>query len=192
MIASIALLIAAAVPAEGREELLRRRIADVAAAQIERIDVRWEPAQRDCAGLVRFAYRAAFRERGQPAKARALFRDEAGQPAEFADARTLLLRSFRRFGRDEAARAGLRSGDLVAFRQETGEGGEAEYHLMLVIVPPGAPATSAVVVYHPGAKGAAVKSGMLLALSTEAPLEWRPVPQNSAFLGFYRFQEWSR
>ena len=27
---------------------------------------------------------------------------------------------------------------------------------------------------------------------TEAPLEWRPVPQNTAFLGFFRFKEWTR
>ena len=32
--------------------------------------------------------------------------------------------------------------------------------------------------------------GVLDSLATEAPLEWRPVPANAAFLGFFRFKEW--
>ena len=31
---------------------------------------------------------------------------------------------------------------------------------------------------------------MLHRLATEAPLEWRPSAQNTAFLGFFRFKEW--
>ena len=40
--------------------------------------------------------------------------------------------------------------------------------------------------------GAAVRTGELRRLTTEAPLEWRPVPENTAFLGFFRFKEWMR
>jgi uncharacterized protein YfaT (DUF1175 family) len=185
------LVLAAPLASEAREDFLRRRVAEVALAQLARPDPRWEPAQRDCAGLVRFAYRAAFHQLWPARLAQPLWRDEAGAPAEFADARTLTLRSFRLLGRGDAARAGLRSGDLVAFSQQTEPGGEPEYHLMLAIVPPGTSPLQALVVYHPGAKGAAVRSGTLLALASEAPSEWRPVPENASFLGFYRFQEWS-
>ncbi|MGZ3458392.1 MAG: DUF1175 family protein, partial [Archangium sp.] len=75
--------------AEPLETLLRREVAHVALAQVHRMDPAWNPEQRDCAGLVRFVYRGAYRR------------------------------------------------------------------------------------FHPER------------LATEAPLEWRPVPQNTAFLGFF-------
>jgi uncharacterized protein YfaT (DUF1175 family) len=180
----------------GREQLVRQGIAEVAVAQLERLDPRWEPSQRDCAGLVRFAYRAAFHKLWPDRASQPLWRSASGAPAEFADAQTLLAGSFRLLGRDDRARAALRSGDLVAFRQEPGRGletdGEAQYHLMLVVVPPGAPPSRALVVYHPGEPGAALRSGALASLAAEAPLEWRPLPESASFLGFYRFQEWTR
>ena len=91
-------------------------------------------------------------------------------------------------GRDEAALEALRTGDLVAFRQEQDSG--PVFHLMLVVRPEDKAHAPARVVYHPGEKGAAVRTGVLHRLATEAPVEWRPVPQNTAFLGFFRFKEW--
>ena len=46
------------------------------------------------------------------------------------------------------------------------------------------------VVYHPGEKDAPVRVGRLNELMRDAPGEWRPVPENSSFLGFFRFKEW--
>jgi uncharacterized protein YfaT (DUF1175 family) len=180
----------APLPPEAREALLRRRVAEVALEQLRTPDPRWEERQRDCAGLVRFAFRSAHR-RLDPGRAGPLFRDEQGRPAEFADARTLLAATFAPLGRGPQALRALRSGDLLAFRQE-GSAAEPEHHLMLVVLPPDGALSGALVVYHPGQKGAAVRSGALLALQKDAPLEWRPVPANSAFLGFYRFKEWLR
>ncbi len=170
------------------EPLLRAMIAEVAAAQVASIDPAWEEAQRDCAGLVRFAYRAAFL-RLAPARVEAgIFRDAAGRPAPFADAATLLRRSFALLGRDAASRAGLRSGDLVAFARE--EEGAPVLHLMLVVRAEDPAHGRVRVVYHPGEKGAAVRAGPLDALAREAPGGWRPVPENPLFLGFYRWKEW--
>jgi uncharacterized protein YfaT (DUF1175 family) len=186
----LALALAAGAAVAPSEALLRRVVADTALAQVDRIDPAWEERQRDCAGLVRFAYRTAFR-RLDPARAAAgPFRDAAGRPAQFADAATLLRGSFVLLGRDDAARARLRSGDLVAFaRPDEAEG--PVHHLMLVVRPDDPAHGRALVVYHPGEKGAAVRVGALDALAREAPAGWRPVPENPLFLGFYRLKEWS-
>lgn len=167
------------------DALLRQLIAETAAAQVKRVDPAWQEAQRDCAGLVRFAYRAAFARLRPATKGVPLFVDHRGQPADFADAEALVTKSFMPLGRGDDARRALRSGDLLAFRSERGEG-EVVWHLMLVVVP--APGTEARVVYHPGEPGARVRTGTLAALLREAPLEWRPTPENIDFLGFFRFR----
>jgi hypothetical protein len=179
----------AATPApEALPALLRREVAQVALAQVRQMDSRWHPDQRDCAGLVRFAFRSAYRSRRPERLATPLWRDDMGRPSDFADAETLLVHNFAPLGRDEAARESLRTGDLVAFRQERDAG--PLFHLMLVVRPEDKAHAPTRVVYHPGDKGAAVRTGLLQSLATEAPLEWRPVPQNTAFLGFFRFKEW--
>ena len=177
-------------PAEALETLLRREVAQVALAQVRRMDPAWHPDQRDCAGLVRLAFRGAYRRFRPERLASPLWLDDQGRPGDFADAETLLSRSFVPLGRGEATRESLRTGDLVAFRQERDAG--PIFHLMLVVRPEDKAHAPTRIVYHPGDKGAAVRTGVLQSLVTEAPLEWRPVPQNTAFLGFFRFKEWMR
>jgi uncharacterized protein len=179
---------AGAHPREARDVLLRRELAQVALAQLQTMDPAWHPAQRDCAGLVRFAYRAAHKRFFPERLARPLWADGQGAPSEFADAETLLTRSFVSLGRGEAALEAVRTGDVLAFRQEQDAG--PAFHLMLVVRPEDKAHAPARIVYHPGEKDAAVRTGVLRTLATEAPIEWRPVPQNSAFLGFFRFKEW--
>lgn len=179
----------ASAPApETRDVLLRRHVARVALAQVRRQDAAWHPDQRDCAGLIRFAFRAAYKNVTPERLATPLWRDTRGQPADFADAETLLQQSFTPLGRDDAARDAVRTGDILAFRQEHDSG--TVFHLMLVVRPEDRAHAPARVVYHPGEKGAAVRTGLLQNLATEAPLEWRPVPNNAGFLGFFRFKEW--
>jgi uncharacterized protein YfaT (DUF1175 family) len=173
---------------QARDVLLRREIGQVALAQLTKFDPLWHPDQRDCAGLIRFAYRSAYKRFFPERLAQPLWLDVHGQPSEFADAETLLTRSFVPLGRDEGTRETLRTGDLVAFRQEHDAG--PVFHLMMVVRPEDKAHAPARVVYHPGEKGAAVRTGVLHRLATEAPIEWRPVPQNTAFLGFFRFKEW--
>jgi len=154
--------------------------------QLTRMDPAWHPDQRDCAGLIRFAYRSAY-HRLAPARLTDGLWSDGEKSLHFADAETLMRHSFVLLGRDERTLRQMRSGDVLAFRQE-GDGVQPDFHLMLVV----GEGASARVVYHPGEKGAAVRTGSLRALLHEPPLEWRPVAHNSAFLGFFRFKEWSR
>jgi len=187
----LALLLAtAAASADGSELITRRIVAETALAQAVELDPAWPEPQRDCAGLVRFAYRAAFKRTDPARVAAGPFRDALGTAAQFADAATLLRTSFAPLGRDEAARAELRSGDLVAFARED-ESGAPVHHLMLVVRTADPVRGRLLVVYHPGERGAAVRVGSLDDLIGSAPTGWRPVPRNPLFLGFYRLKEWS-
>jgi uncharacterized protein len=177
-----------AVSPETRARLLRREVALVALAQVKAPDAAWQPEQRDCAGLIRYAFRTAYKRVAAQRLSTPLWRDGTGAPSDFADAETLITRNFQPLGRGEAAREQLRTGDVVAFRQEHDAG--PLFHLMLVVRPEDRAHAPARVVYHPGEPGARVRTGILDSLSTEAPLEWRPVPANAAFLGFFRFKEW--
>lgn len=184
------LLTLGAATAPPAEALVRRVVAETAVAQLDRIDPSWPAPQRDCAGLVRFAYRTAFK-RLDPARAAAgPFLDPTGGRAHFADAATLLAGSFVLLGRDEATRARLRSGDLVAFARED-EDGAPVHHLMLVVRPDDPARARTLVVYHPGEPGAAVRSGFLDDLLRDAPHGWRPLPTNPLFLGFYRLKDFA-
>lgn len=185
---SLAIAIALALSAAPSEGLARRLVAETAAAQVTAPDPAWEAAQRDCAGLVRFAYRAAFLRLAPGRVAEGLWRDAAGRPSPFADAATLLRHAFVPMGRGAEARRALRSGDLVAFVREGEEG--PVHHLMLVVRPEDPAHGGARVVYHPGERGAPVREGRLDELARDAPPAWRPVPENPLFLGFYRFKEW--
>ncbi|NOK22365.1 DUF1175 family protein [Corallococcus carmarthensis] len=183
-----AVIAAEPVSPETRARLLRREVAQVALAQVKAPDAAWQPAQRDCAGLIRYAYRTAYRRVAAERLASPLWQDARGGPSDFADAESLISRSFVPLGRGADAREQLRTGDVVAFRQEHDAG--PVFHLMLVVQPEDRAHAPARVVYHPGEAGARVRTGILDSLATEAPLEWRPVPANAAFLGFFRFKEW--
>ena len=184
----VAFLIAATLAPD--DSLLRIAVAQTALAQAKKPDPLWHPEQRDCAGLVRFAYRSAYKRLRPERLDSPLFRDARGRRLDFADAQTLVSGTFALLGRGREARARLRIGDLVAFRQEPAEDGTPRFHLMLVARTRGDGAGETLVVYHPGSPGAEVRVGPLEALSREAPLEWRPVPENSGFLGYFRFKEW--
>lgn len=183
------LLALGAAGAGPSEALVRRVVAETAVAQLAGPDPAWPEPQRDCAGLVRFAYRTAFK-RLDPARAAAgPFRDGSGRATHFADAASLLAGSFGLLGRDEAALQQVRSGDLLAFAR-TEEDGAPVHHLMLVVRPDDPARGPALVVYHPGEPGAAVRSGRLTDLVREAPHGWRPVPGNPLFLGVFRLKDW--
>ncbi len=174
---------------EPSQALLRQMVAEAALAQAESPAADWHPDQRDCAGLVRYAYRAAYLKL-QPSRLEGgLWTDAAGERSAVADAETLLARSFESLGRGAEARRALRSGDLAAFRQ-IGDAEAPVFHLMLVVLPREGARGQARVVYHPGSRGAAVRVGRLDALERESTAEWRPVPENPRFLGYYRFKEW--
>ncbi|HLL52411.1 MAG TPA: DUF1175 family protein, partial [Myxococcaceae bacterium] len=140
--------LALATGGEPSDALLRQHLAATALAQVRRMDPSWQSSQRDCAGLVRFAYRAAYKALRPARLASPLWVDLSGRPSDFADAETLVTGgSFVPLGRGEEARASLRSGDLLAFRREDARG-EPIFHLMLVVVPQDRAQAPARVVYH--------------------------------------------
>ncbi len=186
MFTSLATLLVTASPAVP-VELLRQAVADVALAQVKRIDDRWQPAQRDCAGLVRFSLRQAYKRVDEHRLSRPLFTTPTGL-SDFADAETLITSSFVGLGRD-LARVSAKTGDVLAFRQPRDSGDV--FHLMLVVAPADKAHAKLHVVYHPGEKDAPVRFGRLSELMRDAPGEWRPGPQNPSFLGIFRFKEWS-
>lgn len=167
--------------------LLRQAVGDTAIAQVKKIDERWNVEQRDCAGLVRFSLRQAYKRVDPKRLERPLFTTAKG-PADFADAETLLAFNLAGLGRDER-RLSVKTGDVLAFRQSRDSGDV--FHLMLVVAPSDKAHGEIHVVYHPGEKDAPVRVGRLSELMREAPGEWRPVPENPSFLGFFRFKEWT-
>jgi hypothetical protein len=177
----------AVVPAEA---VLRDIVAETAVAQVERPDPRWHPEQRDCAGLVRYAFRAAYLTLAPTRVKDGLWRDRTGRPSVFADAETLVQHNFAALGRGPETRQGLKSGDLIAFRQQASTDAPPSYHLMLIVRPVDPAHDDAVVIYHPGTRDQRVRLGSLRSLLREAPREWQPVPENPFFLGFFRFREW--
>ena len=180
----------APVPAPS-EALLRTWVAEAALRQVPRASEDWQVAQRDCAGFIRYAFRSAYLKSAPARVQRGLWRDARGRALSFADAGTLLASNFVRLGRAPALVESLRSGDVLGFRQETASG-EPTYHLMLVVRTADRAHAEPFVMYHPGQPGEAVRSGRLSALTRDAPLEWRPVPENAGFLGYFRFKEWMR
>jgi uncharacterized protein len=191
-------------------EALRQVVTDIALLQARKLSPLWEPKQRDCAGLVRFAYRTALEPRdatrtaklGVPAKlklpplseqARKAIPDypqiwqtglSNGQPryGHFADAETLIGYNFRLKSRDLAT---AQSGDLLVYQKPLVN--DEPYHLMLFAA--GHPQNLAV--YHNGAQGeeAQVRVVSVTELLQSPDPVWIPRPENPYFLGVY---EWNR
>ncbi|QPK65270.1 DUF1175 family protein [Methylomonas sp. LL1] len=192
------------------ESALRQVVTNVALLQARKLSPLWEPKQRDCAGLVRFAYRTALEQRdakrtaklGIPAKlnlpplseqARQLLPQypriwqtglDNGNPryGHFADAETLIGYNFRLKSRELAS---ARSGDLLVYQKPLIN--DEPYHLMLFA----AGRAENLAVYHNGAQGdeAQVRVVRVSELLESPDPVWIPRAENPYFLGVY---EWNR
>ncbi|HWR51367.1 MAG TPA: DUF1175 family protein [Bryobacteraceae bacterium] len=167
------------------------------------------PAEvNDCAALVRFAYREALREHDteQAAALRLpalpasggvrkyqfpftplgsnLFRTPAAF-TEFADAETLMRLNTWLVSRDIARAA---PGDLLFFRQLEQS---MPFHVMIYAGPSQLePDAGPVIVYHTGPIGklpGEIRRPTVSELLAHPSPRWRPVPGNSNFLGFFRW-----
>ena len=189
---------------------MRRAATDIALLQAQKLSPLWEAKQRDCAGLVRFAYRTALEQRdakrtrklGIPPRlslpplsdqARQLFEDypkiwQTGLSdgkakfGYFADAETLIGYNFRLKSRQLAA---ARSGDLLVYQKPLVN--DEPYHLMLFA----AGRSEDLAVYHNGADGenAQVRVVRIRDLLDSPDPVWIPKVENPYFLGVY---EWNR
>jgi uncharacterized protein YfaT (DUF1175 family) len=193
---------------EGDREAFRTWFVALLEQQLEGPSPAWEPAQRDCAGLLRFAFREAlavhstgWRERvaytdGVPGRDpsagfardwRAGFPTPEG-PQPFAKGAFLRRLSCVALGRDLQL---ARPGDLIFFAR--GGARAQPDHAMAFVRPDvdGAP----MLLYHTGPEGSSTSQqpGELRRVRLDDLLhhpdpDFRPLPENPAFLGLYRWQ----
>ena len=173
-------------------ENFRRWFTGIAEQQFYQLSDQWNAEQRDCAGLVRFAWREALRRHD-----RAWFlRMGAGYEAIAQDVKSYNLENspfgenFNTvfIGRD---RRQAQPGDLLFFYQPWVQ--KFPYHVMIFlgqprIAPDGADDW---VVYHTGSSPTdqgAVKKVELSVLDHHPDPRWRPLESNRNFLGFYRLK----
>lgn len=187
------------------EKALRQSVVNLALLQAKQLSPLWEAKQRDCAGLVRFAYRTALEQRdakrtaklGIPSKlnlpslseqARQLFPEypkiwQTGPDhfGYFADAETLLGYNFRFKSKEIAA---AQSGDLLVYQKPLIN--DEPYHLMLFAHG----RAENLAVYHNGAQGddAQVRVVRIRELLESPDPIWIPRAENPYFLGVY---EWN-
>ena len=203
-------------------ENFRQWFTLIAEAQFYHLSDQWNTEQRDCAGLVRFAWREAlrhhdrawFQKMGPGYQAIApdvgrysleqgplgekLFRASFGAYkdgdvadgafSEFADARTLKNFNVKFISRD---RHNAQPGDLLFFYQPWVQ--KFPYHVMIFLGSAKLTNEQASdwVVYHTGASPTdegTVKKVELSVLDHHPNRRWRPLENNSNFLGFYRLK----
>ncbi len=164
-------------------EAARFRLLNEALAQAERPRDDWDPAQRDCAGLVRHLFRKSL--------GTAAWRHADGATSPFASADELLAYNFTAVSRAPDPLR-VQTGDLLAYRAE-GKPRQDAWHLMVLLRPPGAAPGRVLAVWHNGASGAdaAVRKVWLDDLA-DGPPEWRPSASNPRFLGTFRWNGWAK
>jgi uncharacterized protein YfaT (DUF1175 family)/uncharacterized protein YfaP (DUF2135 family) len=183
---------------------MRRALVQLAMAQLDRYSPRWDPPQRDCAGLVRFVYREALAPRSLvqrrqlrlpvelmfPSVGPSLRRAHLAYPkiwlgpgghTEFADAETLIGYNFQ-FKSRELSQA--QAGDLLVFRQSLSYT-KQPMHLMLYV--PGPRPREGVTVYHTGGPDGSMRLVRLRELLEQPEPTFRPRADNPEFLGVYQW-----
>jgi uncharacterized protein YfaT (DUF1175 family) len=167
-------------PLTGEVERSRfaERFAAVAAAQARRIDPRWEPSQRDCAGLLRFAYREALRALGRYPEGGAAFVVSADPAAALAPQATAELILSLNTVFVSRSLADARPGDLLFYKNS--DAVSEPYHSMVVLGDD--------VVYHTGDAAGTVRRVTLAELLAHPDLRWQPRIDNPRFAGVYRWR----
>lgn len=185
-------------------ENFRRWFTWVAEMQFYNLSDEWNTEQRDCAGLVSFAFREALRPHDRPwfqrlgenylpvapdlnpqiaaTLAGKFFRTADGHFSEFVDALTLKQFNVDFVGRD---RSQAKPGDLLFFHQPWVR--TYPYLVMIFLGEPrvASEGTNDWVVYH---TGEAVKKVRLAGLDQHPDKRSRPIPTNPNFLGFFRLK----
>lgn len=199
---------------EGDREAFRNWFVAILEQQVEGPSPAWEPAQRDCAGLLRFAFREALVAHTSAWRDRVAF--SAGPPGQdpspafgsgwregfptpegirpFAKGAFLRRLSCLPLGRDLQV---AKPGDLIFFAR--GGARSQPDHAMAFVRPDvdGEP----MLIYHTGPEGAGANGqlrerrqlGEIRRVRLEDLLhhpdpEFRPLSENSAFLGLYRWR----
>jgi len=192
---------------QGDREAFRKWFVAILENQLDRLSPAWEPAQRDCAGLLRFAFREAWGPHTPAWRERTAYtgpfasRDPglgaagpwaAGFPTPegwrpFAKGALLREAACTRVDGDPAQ---AQPGDLLFFCRLGGH--RTPDHAMAFVRPD--PDGTPVLVYHTGREGSGpsrdpgdLRRVRLDDLLRHADPEFRPQPENPAFLGLYRW-----
>jgi uncharacterized protein len=193
---------------EGDREAFRRWFVAILEDQLERVSPAWEPAQRDCAGLMRFAFHEAWGPHDAAWKERLSFtgtfvakvpsRDFAGPWAQAFPtpdgwqpfAKGAFLRDYACLPMSREVQEG-KPGDLIFFSR--GGARKTPDHVM-AFARPDADGTP-VLIYHTGGEGSAhsrdagdMRRVRLSELLQHPDPAFRPQPENPAFLGVYRWK----
>ncbi len=179
----------------------RRWFAAIAEMQFYRMSEEWNAEQRDCAGLIRFAWREALRKHDRPwfQKMGTDYEPVAPDVRAFnLDTNPLGEKLFRTdfgsFQEGDLASgkfAEAERGDLLFFHQPWVQ--RFPYHAMIFIGEPVRDGEGAAdwVVYHTGSSPTdedTLKKVRLAVLDHHPDKRWRPIEGNSNFLGFYRLK----
>lgn len=190
---------------QGDRDAFRTWFVSILEQQLEKPSNAWEPAQRDCAGLLRFAFREAWGPHTEAWRDRVGFQGSppASDPSlsiggpwrrafptpdgwkPFAKGAFLRRLACVPLGRDLAE---ARPGDLIFFAR--GGAHETPDHAMAFVRPDvdGQP----VLLYHTGPEGSGgageVRRVRLDELNHHPDPEFRPLPENPTFLGVYRWK----
>jgi uncharacterized protein YfaT (DUF1175 family) len=180
----------------------------VALAQVDKPESAFDPSQRDCAGLVRYAMREALKRHDAAFAARhpgiprlpevrafhypavpvlgpRLFRVGSGpfDPGAIdRDFAAIAEASRLALGSARRVDAPPRKGDLLLFSRPSGA-----HHLMIVAGDEADP----LLVYHTGPHDdgpGEVRRVRFSALLSHPDPDWRPAPTNPEFLGFFRLR----
>ena len=193
---------------QGDREAFRTWFVALLEQQLDRVSPAWEPAQRDCAGLLRFAFREAWGPHTEtwrehtgfpalpvatdpsPALAgpwRSAFPTPGGwQPF----AKGALLRSYScvLMGRELSE---AKPGDLIFFARG---GSQTEPDHAMAFVRPAVDGQP-MLLYHTGPEGTGltrqdgeIRRVRLDDLMHHPDADFRPLPENPAFLGLYRWK----
>lgn len=177
----------------GRDERERVQIhlVRLALKQSEKYSPRWEPAQRDCAGFVRFLFRETVTGKSE------MWQTKDRKPAAFVSARELVAYNFEKVNlkgsMEEAVQSGqIHTGDLLVFHRPQQNKSEDEWHLMIALRSPHGFQQNVLWTYHNGDRSEAgqVRRVRHEDLATSPFSEWRPKSDNPGFYGVYRWKEW--
>ncbi len=162
-------------------------MTEVALRQAESPEPSWDPAQRDCAGFVRYVYQRVFGG-NHP-----LWRDKLGKPRFFLRAEELIGYNFKpvpRVGFDAHNFNHIKTGDVLVYYDPDKQPFDS-WHVMLVIFLRDGERNQPLVIYHNGARD---ESGSVRKIWWDTLLSpswsgWKPDPRNPRFKGIYRWNK---
>jgi uncharacterized protein YfaT (DUF1175 family) len=199
---------ASSLPEQGDREAFRKWFVAILEQQLEGPSHAWEPAQRDCAGILRFAFREAWGPHTEAWRNRLGFSAPsiAGEPSlamagpwrfafptpegwePFAKGALLRRLACLPMGREVVE---ARPGDLVFFARG---GAHAQPDHAMAFVRPDTDGQP-VLLYHTGPEGSGatrsegeVRRVRLDELLHHPNPDFRPLPENPAFLGVFRWK----